>query len=767
MNDKKFDLKNILLSDGCVYFLIFLILCGFFCHSNFSALRIIPGFLLFIILIFKFILNRKNNNINFKPIFGYVLWGVSFLLYSGISIFWANDKIYALQLLKDMIYIFSFIFLIIFFITDSDKLKKIVHLFIATCIYSSIIILAFNNNLVGTDNFGMITGLYFNRIALLLCYGIFFCFYLYKKNHKKKYILFMLLFYFVIYLTGSRKSIIMPIIFISIFLLLNIGKDKKKFFKTMIGLGILIGLFLIFINISPTLKTGMKNLVQSIIYSEKTNDGSINERTFFRKTGLELFESSPIVGIGINGFRGYLASINYKHITYSHCNQLELLATLGIIGFLIYYILYTIIIRNSLKNFKSNNLEKILCISFIITVFIFEYGYVSFYFFENQISLAFIYFYSVLSFKKKSKDIKKIGILIPSLNTGGAERTAVSLANWLATNTKNEIFLINLGKNDNNYVINKKVKVYSKKHYVAIKGRIMEYIKLIIFLNKQQFDILFEMLFTPLKYAIIHRFFNSRVVIIGSERANPKKYNTFFKKMRCKIYPLFCDGYIFQTQMVRDMFFKTVKNNSIVIPNAISNPDILEIDTKKIKKKKTIVAVGRLTEQKGFDILIKSFIKFHEKFHDYKLIIYGEGVLRKELEKLIKENNMENYIYLPGNKKNVMKDAASATMFVMSSRYEGMPNALLEAMSIGMPCISTNCVAGPSELIKNYENGILIEVDSIEKMNEAMVQIIENKSLRNKISKNSLKVKETHLPDQIYSQYYSYFLDVYNQKNES
>lgn len=761
------NLKKIVLSDDFTYFLIFLVLCGFFAHTSISSLRIIPGILLIIVQILRYFLNIEVRKSNYKPFFYYFLWGGIFLLYSGLSLFWTIDRTYSLQLLKDMFYTLTFILIIMFFITDANKLKKVINIFIVTCVYSSLLILIFNWDLVGSDAFGSITGLHFNRIALLLCYAMFFCFYFYKKTHHLKYIVSIILFYFVIYLTGSRKTIIMPIAFFGLFLLLNIGKDKKKFMKAIISMICLLGIVAVLINVNPKLKTEMNNLFQSIVYAEKTNDGSINERDFFRETAITLFEQNPIIGIGANGFRGYLNSINYRHVTYAHCNQLELLATLGILGFLIYYFLYIIIIKNSVKSFKANNLEKVLGLSFILIEFVFEYGFVSFYFFEIQFVLALLYLCSSFKNENELKQYRKIGIMIPSLNTGGAERTAVALANWLAVHTKDEIYLINLGKNDHNYVIENTVKVYNKKFCLDTKSKIKEYIKLIKYLNKIQFDILFEMLFSPLKYALIHGIFNGRVVIIGSERANPKRYNTLFKKIRCRFYPLFCDGYIFQTKTVQNMFPWIIRRKSVVIANAISNPDIAEIKIEAKEKEEIIVAVGRLTQQKGFDTLINSFIKVHDKYPEYKLVIYGEGPMRKELEEYIHEKDMENFIFLPGNKKNVLEYVASATMFVMSSRYEGMPNALLEAMAIGMPCISTNCISGPSEIITNDENGVLVDVDNVDEMAREMIKIIEDKTFRDKISTNALKINKVYSVDKIYLEYYSYFLKVYNQKNFS
>jgi glycosyltransferase involved in cell wall biosynthesis len=200
----------------------------------------------------------------------------------------------------------------------------------------------------------------------------------------------------------------------------------------------------------------------------------------------------------------------------------------------------------------------------------------------------------------------KIAILITSLNTGGAERTAVALANWLANNENNEVFLINLGKNDNNYEIDEKVNFYNKS---LEKGRIHSYIAVFKYLNKVKPDVLFEMLFKPLKYALIYKIFHKNSVVIGSERSNPQKYPKRYLKFLSKICPIFCDGYIFQTNMVKEMFSLSVQRKSIVIPNAISNPDVY-LTKHSSTPLKQIISVARLTYQKGQDTLIKAFSKF-------------------------------------------------------------------------------------------------------------------------------------------------------------
>ena len=390
-------------SDRITDTLVLLIFCGFFSHSNYSLLRIVPGILLSSILLLQFYRDLKNKNLKkYQYFFKYFIWYIVFFVYSLLSILWTINYDYSVQLIKEMICTMFFVLLILFYITNYERLKKVTKMYIITCFYTCILILAFNFKLRGTDLFGNITGLYFNRIALLLCNGIYFSFFMYKSTEKKKYLISSLLFYFVIFLTGSRKSLIMPLVFIVLFLIFNIGKNKKRFVKTTFFICLLLVMSTFLICFNPTLKTRMNDLYQSVVYHETTKDGSIIERAYFRKTAMELFENHPINGIGVNGFRGYLSSIKYRHVTYSHCNYTELLATLGIIGFLIYYFLYLIILRNSIKMFNANNYKKLLCLSFILVEIVFEYGFVSYYFFEIQSALMMIFLYSNYSNRKES-----------------------------------------------------------------------------------------------------------------------------------------------------------------------------------------------------------------------------------------------------------------------------------------------------------------------------------------------------------------------------
>ncbi|WP_286033948.1 glycosyltransferase family 4 protein [Fusobacterium necrogenes] len=165
----------------------------------------------------------------------------------------------------------------------------------------------------------------------------------------------------------------------------------------------------------------------------------------------------------------------------------------------------------------------------------------------------------------------------------------------------------------------------------------------------------------------------------------------------------------------------------------------------KLENKK-VISVGRLVYQKGYDILIGVWRKVVEKYPEWTLDIYGEGKLREELQQKINNYKLENHIFLKGREKNIQDKYLEASIYVMSSRYEGMPMVLVEAQACGLPVVSFDCPCGPKDIIINSENGFLCEFGNIDEMVNKIIYLIENEEERKNIGKkareNSLKFSE-------------------------
>jgi glycosyltransferase involved in cell wall biosynthesis len=154
--------------------------------------------------------------------------------------------------------------------------------------------------------------------------------------------------------------------------------------------------------------------------------------------------------------------------------------------------------------------------------------------------------------------------------------------------------------------------------------------------------------------------------------------------------------------------------------------------------------------------MFSAFAVFSEQHPEYILNVYGDGQNRSKLEQLIKELDLESRIVLHGNRPDAVEQIKDAGMFVMTSRYEGMPNALIEAMACGLPCVCTDCDFGPAELIDNGESGLLVPVDDVQAIAAAMAQIADNQALAEKLSNGALEIRRTHSRDAICKQYRDY-----------
>lgn len=205
--------------------------------------------------------------------------------------------------------------------------------------------------------------------------------------------------------------------------------------------------------------------------------------------------------------------------------------------------------------------------------------------------------------------------------------------------------------------------------------------------------------------------------ITVSERNDPymdgrEKYVDF---LTARQYPK-TNAVVFQTRRAMSYFKKL--SNAHIIPN----PVMVRCTASEPKPGK-IVSVGRLTKQKNQAMLLRAFAKVREKFPEAELHLYGEGELREELSALAKSLSIKDAVFLPGNVLDLHERIKDAAVFALSSDYEGLSNALLEAMMMGLPVVSTDC-AGSDEYIRNGENGYLTPVGDEDALANAMMQML-------------------------------------------
>jgi len=251
-----------------------------------------------------------------------------------------------------------------------------------------------------------------------------------------------------------------------------------------------------------------------------------------------------------------------------------------------------------------------------------------------------------------------------------------------------------------------------------------------------------------------------RAKVVGTERSNPYLYqNTPYFRFVRQFASLFADGYVFQTRGAMSYFPKKIEAKATVISNALFNP-LLDAIQPVSQKTNNITAVGRLERVKGFDLLINAFGSIADQLPDTKLLIFGEGAARQELEALIGHLGLQKIVLLPGADSHAVEAVAESSLFVLPSRLEGMPNALMEAMACGTACIATDCNFGPRELIDEGVNGILVPVEDRDKLAEAMLRVLKDCNLRDKLAANAALLRSVYSMDAIGKKWLDYLSNI-------
>jgi len=191
------------------------------------------------------------------------------------------------------------------------------------------------------------------------------------------------------------------------------------------------------------------------------------------------------------------------------------------------------------------------------------------------------------------------------------------------------------------------------------------------------------------------------------------------------------DYVLFQTRKVMSMFSNRVQKKSCVIPNIVSVSRTADNPSKG-----KIVSVGRLHPQKNYPMLIRAFAAFCKSNPNYRLHIYGRGAEQNRLEQLVTALQLEDRVVFEGFCDDMGAALSDAEMFVLSSDYEGLSNALIEAMMMGLPCISTACT-GSDELITDGENGLLVPIGDEDSLCAAMRRLADDPSFRAQLAYNA------------------------------
>ncbi|TWT79222.1 alpha-1,4-N-acetyl-D-galactosaminyltransferase [Planctomycetes bacterium CA13] len=350
----------------------------------------------------------------------------------------------------------------------------------------------------------------------------------------------------------------------------------------------------------------------------------------------------------------------------------------------------------------------------------------------------------------------KILCIIHSLDGGGAERVMARLASMLAARN-HQVALVTLddAKNDRHSVsdsvrrlplgvMSETPRGFAKLRNIRRRlSAIRRTVKhespdvVLSFCDRTNIDVLLATI-------------GMNVPVVISERSDPRHQNlgTFWERVRRKIYPR-AAKIVALTNAIAESLAPLNHRPVEVIPSAVDKFDAAEISG---ARKNVILGVGRLQTEKGFDRLIEAFAEIAADSPEWTLRIVGEGTQRGYLEELAKTRGISDRIAFPGWVRPIDPEYAGAAVFVLPSRYEGFPSALLEAMAAGLPCIAMDCQSGSREIIRDGENGLIV-ADSIPDLTAALRHLVDNPTERERVAKSATEVATQFSWDKMVDKY--------------
>lgn len=337
---------------------------------------------------------------------------------------------------------------------------------------------------------------------------------------------------------------------------------------------------------------------------------------------------------------------------------------------------------------------------------------------------------------------KEVFFVIGSLGGkgwGGAHRVVSILANYLAKK-EYKVTIIVWRDSPIDYPLERSIKI---EWLHCVTNREIDMIKPCLETRKRlkghEGAFLYVFMSRMATYALIYTL-GEKIKVIGSERTDPRTepHKAAFRWIRDQAFG-FMYRTVYQTPDAMAYFPKRAQKNGCVIPNPItpSLPDRYKGD-----RKKEFVTFCRIDRQKNLPMMIDAFVAVHEIHPDYILRIYGTGLIETEIREYIDSKLAGSYIVMEGFSKNVHEKIIDSCGFLSSSDYEGLSNSMLEALAMGLPCVCTDCpIGGAHMVIKNGINGMLVPVGDARAMAEAVIKLIENPKLRQKLSENAEKIK--------------------------
>lgn len=350
----------------------------------------------------------------------------------------------------------------------------------------------------------------------------------------------------------------------------------------------------------------------------------------------------------------------------------------------------------------------------------------------------------------------KVIFVISALGGGGAERVLLSLANEMSLRGT-EVRILKTGWKSGAYALRPEITLIQVPKYTCsapLKALRMLTFMRGVFREHADYTVISFLSDNNMLSILASLGLPNRVIVC--ERNDPSRNctNALLRRVRNLIYRL-ADGSVFQTEDMRDYFAPSIRRKGTVIPNPVLIDDgVYATVAAGAVPQKRVLAAGRLTPQKNYPMLIRAFAIVHRSCPDYNLEIYGSGELESELRGEISEAGLDQVITIHPFSDDIYRLMKESTVYVSSSDYEGISNTMLEAMALGVPTVVTDCPIGGARLmVRNEENGLLVPVGDEEAMAAALIRLLKDEGLRERLSAASVRIRQDYGIEKITDQW--------------
>mgnify|MGYP001031823113 FL=1 len=354
---------------------------------------------------------------------------------------------------------------------------------------------------------------------------------------------------------------------------------------------------------------------------------------------------------------------------------------------------------------------------------------------------------------------------IATLTRGGAERVIVNLANYFCRQGW-QVYMVTLEADEGLYPMEAGIRkvVLTADGKGSIPGRVGNALGRITqvrrLLKKTHAAALVSFIGKTNLRAILACLFLKTKVFVSVRSAPAREYPGRMGLLAKMLFGL-ADGIVFQSEGAQAFFSGAVRKKSRILPNPLSPEYVREPYSGK--RRNEIVTVGRMDRVKNHALLLEAFSLVTQKRPDMHLhlTIYGDGDCMEALQKQAKSLDLQSAVSMPGDCRNIPERIQDARLFVLSSDFEGMPNAVAEAFALGIPVVSTDCPSGGARmLVGENERGLLVPTGDAEEMARAMLRILEDQELEECLRQSALEFSRTLHPDKIHGMWKNYIEDV-------